>query len=97
MISFDTNLLLYSLNQDCPEHIAARDFFESLDSAPTVSCDLPRSRHPPVKTCLQTKCASQSERFRLWFLQNCPAWHLQPRFQIRQMCSSRANNFASRA
>ena len=26
MISFDTNLLLYSLNQDCPEYNNARAF-----------------------------------------------------------------------
>ncbi|HEV2691789.1 MAG TPA: TA system VapC family ribonuclease toxin [Verrucomicrobiae bacterium] len=34
MISFDTNLLLYSLNQDCPEHTAARAFFDSLPTTP---------------------------------------------------------------
>src|SRR5437660_6157037 len=34
MISFDTNLLLYSLNQDCAEHNDARTFFASL---PTTS------------------------------------------------------------
>jgi len=33
MISFDTNLLLYSLNQDCAEYTAARTFFASLPSA----------------------------------------------------------------
>ena len=27
MISFDTNSLLYSLNQDCPEYNDARAFF----------------------------------------------------------------------
>jgi len=30
MISFDTNLLLYALNQDCTEYSAARAFFDSL-------------------------------------------------------------------
>ena len=29
MISIDTNLLLYGLNRDCPEHGAARAFLES--------------------------------------------------------------------
>jgi uncharacterized protein len=29
LISIDTNLLLYSLNRDCPEHEAARAFVES--------------------------------------------------------------------
>ncbi len=29
MISIDTNLLLYSLNRDCPEHGAARAFVEA--------------------------------------------------------------------
>jgi toxin-antitoxin system PIN domain toxin len=29
LISLDTNLLLYSLNRDCPEHEAARTFVES--------------------------------------------------------------------
>lgn len=29
MISIDTNLLLYSLNRDCPEHGAARAFLET--------------------------------------------------------------------
>jgi toxin-antitoxin system PIN domain toxin len=28
MISFDTNILLYALNADCPEHAAARRFFD---------------------------------------------------------------------
>lgn len=28
MISIDTNVLLYSLNRDCPEHAAAREFVE---------------------------------------------------------------------
>lgn len=28
MISIDTNLLLYSLNRDCPEHASARRFIE---------------------------------------------------------------------
>ena len=34
MISFDTNLLLYSLNQDCAEYRDARAFFASLPTAP---------------------------------------------------------------
>ena len=29
MISIDTNILLYSLNRDCPEHGAARAFVEA--------------------------------------------------------------------
>jgi uncharacterized protein len=33
MISFDTNLLLYSLNQDCAEYQNARAFFASLPTA----------------------------------------------------------------
>lgn len=42
MISFDTNLLLYSLNQDCAEYNDARAFFTSLPTAPgTVAlCEL---------------------------------------------------------
>ncbi len=42
MISFDTNLLLYSLNQDCAEYEDARAFFASLPTAPgTVAiCEL---------------------------------------------------------
>lgn len=42
MISFDTNLLLYSLNRDCPEHTAARAFFDSLPVAPgaVAICEL---------------------------------------------------------
>jgi predicted nucleic acid-binding protein len=42
MISFDTNLLLYSLNQDCAEYNGARAFFASLPTAPgTVAiCEL---------------------------------------------------------
>jgi toxin-antitoxin system PIN domain toxin len=42
MISFDTNLLLYSLNQDCAEYNDARAFFASLPTAPaTVAiCEL---------------------------------------------------------
>jgi predicted nucleic acid-binding protein len=42
MISFDTNFLLYSLNQDCVEHNDARAFFGSLPTAPgTVAiCEL---------------------------------------------------------
>ena len=34
MISFDTNLLLYSLNQDCAEYRDARAFFTSLPTTP---------------------------------------------------------------
>lgn len=33
MVSFDTNLLLYSLNQDCAEFQDARSFFASLPAA----------------------------------------------------------------
>jgi toxin-antitoxin system PIN domain toxin len=42
MISFDTNLLLYSLNQDCAEYNDARAFFTSLPTAPgaAVICEL---------------------------------------------------------
>jgi uncharacterized protein len=42
MISFDTNLLLYSLNQDCAEYNDARAFFTSLSPSPgTVAvCEL---------------------------------------------------------
>jgi toxin-antitoxin system PIN domain toxin len=42
MISFDTNLLLYSLNKDCPEHEDSREFFSSLPTAPSsvVVCEL---------------------------------------------------------
>ena len=42
MISFDTTLLLYSLNQDCPEYAGARAFFASLPNDPgTVAvCEL---------------------------------------------------------
>ena len=42
MISFDTNLLLYSLNQDCPEYEAAREFFASLPQLPgaVAICEL---------------------------------------------------------
>ena len=42
MISFDTNLLLYSLNQDCAEFNDARSFFAGLPVAPgTVAiCEL---------------------------------------------------------
>jgi predicted nucleic acid-binding protein len=32
MLSFDTNLLLYSLNRDCAEYSDARAFFASLPS-----------------------------------------------------------------
>lgn len=42
MISFDTNLLLYSLNQDCQEHEDARRFFAELPASPgaVVICEL---------------------------------------------------------
>ena len=42
MISFDTNLLLYSLNRDCAEYAAARAFFASLPTAPgqVAVCEL---------------------------------------------------------
>lgn len=42
MISFDTNLLLYSLNQDCSEYHDARAFFAALPTSPgTVAiCEL---------------------------------------------------------
>ncbi len=42
MISFDSNLLLYSLNRDCPEYGDARRFFASLPTAPgeVVVCEL---------------------------------------------------------
>lgn len=42
MISFDTNLLLYSLNKDSAEYHNARAFFTSLPSTPgTVAiCEL---------------------------------------------------------
>lgn len=42
MISFDTNLLLYSLNKDCPEYTSARAFFNSLPVEPgqVAVCEL---------------------------------------------------------
>jgi len=42
MISFDTNLLLYSLNQDCAEYNDARAFFASLPNTPgmVAICEL---------------------------------------------------------
>ena len=42
MISFDTNLLLYSLNRDCAEHAEARAFFDTLPTAPgaVAVCEL---------------------------------------------------------
>jgi hypothetical protein len=42
MISFDANLLLYSLNKDCPEYADSREFFFSLPTAPAsvVVCEL---------------------------------------------------------
>ncbi|MCX6929193.1 MAG: VapC toxin family PIN domain ribonuclease [Verrucomicrobia bacterium] len=42
MISFDTNLLLYSLNQNCAEYTDTRAFFASLPTAPgaVAICEL---------------------------------------------------------
>lgn len=42
MISFDTNLLLYSLNQDCAEYDDARRFFAALPTTPgaVAICEL---------------------------------------------------------
>jgi uncharacterized protein len=42
MISFDTNLLLYSLNRDCAEYNDSRAFFASLPVAPgaVAICEL---------------------------------------------------------
>ena len=42
MISFDTNLLLYSLNRDCAEYDRARAFFSSLPTIPSsvAVCEL---------------------------------------------------------
>ena len=42
MIFFDTNLLLYSLNQDCAEYHDARAFFASLPATPgaVAICEL---------------------------------------------------------
>jgi predicted nucleic acid-binding protein len=42
MISFDTNLLLYSLNQDCAEYNDARAFFATLptNSGTVAICEL---------------------------------------------------------
>ena len=42
MISFDTNLLLYSLNQDSAEYSDTRAFFDSLPTAPgaVAICEL---------------------------------------------------------
>jgi toxin-antitoxin system PIN domain toxin len=37
VISIDTNLLLYSLNRDCPEHAAARSFVEACSSRSDVA------------------------------------------------------------
>jgi len=37
MISIDTNVLLYSLNRDCPEHAAARAFVEDCARRPDVA------------------------------------------------------------
>lgn len=42
MISFDTNLLLYSLNRDCAEYNDCRAFFASLPTTPgaVAICEL---------------------------------------------------------
>lgn len=42
MISFDTNLLLYSLNRDCPEYNDARTFFAHLpnETGAVAICEL---------------------------------------------------------
>lgn len=42
MLSFDTNLLLYSLNRDCLEYQDARAFFAALPTAPgeVAVCEL---------------------------------------------------------
>ncbi len=42
MISFDTNLLMYSLNGDSPHHEAAREFFATLtpNDAEVAVCEL---------------------------------------------------------
>lgn len=41
MISIDTNLLLYSLNEDCAEHASARAFLEECSQRDDVAiCDL---------------------------------------------------------
>ena len=42
MISFDTNLLLYSLNKDCADYSDARGFFASLPTVPgaVAICEL---------------------------------------------------------
>lgn len=42
MISFDTNLLLYAINRDCPEYADARSFFASLAGSPAevAVCEL---------------------------------------------------------
>jgi toxin-antitoxin system PIN domain toxin len=37
VISIDTNLLLYSLNRDCPEHAAARAFVEACSARSDVA------------------------------------------------------------
>lgn len=40
-MSFDTNLLLYALNKDCPEHPAARAFLDDCSSRDDVAiCEL---------------------------------------------------------
>lgn len=37
MISIDTNVLLYSLNRDCPEHERARAFMQECSERPDVA------------------------------------------------------------
>ncbi len=68
MISFDTNLLLYSLNQDCPEYNDARAFFASLPTAPgTVAiCELGfgRALRPAPQPCRPAQPARPSRRGR---------------------------------
>lgn len=41
MISVDTNILLYAVNADCPEHEAARDFLTGIAPSQNVAiCEL---------------------------------------------------------
>ena len=40
MISADTNLFLYAANSDCPQHAAAKSFFEALPTQEFVICEL---------------------------------------------------------
>jgi len=48
MISFDTNLLLYSLNRDCAEYADARAFFASLPTAPAAVAVIQTLRQHPT-------------------------------------------------